>query len=109
MPSSVDLTLVVLTILLPILYLYRNSLPFINAPKDAANKINGVAGKAVSTVLDEGDPRDWVAKMERNVSRYSEAGTVPSADFPSYHANRTSDAPCFTVLRPEPPRNTLFD
>ncbi|KAI5450457.1 hypothetical protein NCC49_003079 [Naganishia albida] len=69
MPSPVDLTLVVLTILLPILYLYRNSIPFINAPKDAANKINGVAGKAASALADEGDPRDWVAKMERNNKR----------------------------------------
>ncbi|GHJ84407.1 hypothetical protein NliqN6_0809 [Naganishia liquefaciens] len=69
MPSPVDLTLVVLTILLPILYLYRNSLPFINSPKDAANKINGVAGKAAAALADEGDPRDWVAKMEKNNKR----------------------------------------
>jgi hypothetical protein len=112
MPSPIDITLVVLTILLPVLYLYRNSIPFINSPKDAANTVNSIGGKVASVVVDEGDPRDWVAKMEKNVSlrahwNGSEAWLTMDRTSPS-QPRRTNDAPCFTDLRLELPRNTLF-
>lgn len=64
MPSPVDLTILLLTILLPLAWWFRNSLPIIGGKPRAALTTNGSASRKV----DEGDPRDFVGKMERAVS-----------------------------------------
>ncbi|GFZ49232.1 NADPH-hemoprotein reductase [Saitozyma sp. JCM 24511] len=61
MPSPVDLTILLLTILLPLAWWFRNSLPIIGGKPRAALTTNGSASRKV----DEGDPRDFVGKMER--------------------------------------------
>ncbi len=68
MPSAVDLVIVFLTIALPLAFWFRNSIPFIGGKPRAAvsNGINGHGAKA--SKVDEGDPRDFVGKMERGVS-----------------------------------------
>lgn len=63
MPSPADTVIVGLLVLLPVLYIFRNSLPFINKPASSA-AVN-VKSKVPE---DEGDPSDWVEKMERGVS-----------------------------------------
>jgi hypothetical protein len=64
MPSPIDLTILLLTILLPLAWWFRNSLPIIGGKPRAALTTNGSAARKV----DEGDPRDFVGKMERAVS-----------------------------------------
>jgi len=66
MPSPLDLAIVLLTLLLPLAWYFRESLPFIGAkPRSAAyTNGNGVGhGKD-----DDGDPRDFVEKMEKLVN-----------------------------------------
>nr|XP_031857384.1 uncharacterized protein CI109_007206 [Kwoniella shandongensis]KAA5524456.1 hypothetical protein CI109_007206 [Kwoniella shandongensis] len=63
MPSPIDLLIILLTIGLPLLYIYRESLPVIGGkPKSGA--LNGATGSG-KTNVDEGDPRDFVVKMQR--------------------------------------------
>jgi NADPH-ferrihemoprotein reductase len=64
MPSPIDLTILLLTILLPLAWWFRNSLPIVGGKPRAALTTNGSASRKV----DEGDPRDFVGKMERAVS-----------------------------------------
>lgn len=76
MASPVDIVLIVLTILLPILFIYRDSLPYIggksassasSAAAAAGNGANGIGGKD-GEKREVGDPRDFVEKMESAVS-----------------------------------------
>jgi NADPH-ferrihemoprotein reductase len=64
MPSPLDLTIIALTLLLPIMFWFRESLPFIGAKRRAAVS----TGNVTKAKVDEGDPRDFVGKMERAVS-----------------------------------------
>jgi NADPH-ferrihemoprotein reductase len=73
MPTPADTIIVVLLVLLPILYVYRDSLPLIG--KSALNKAsssttsNGVVGAAGKKKREEqGDPRDWLEQMKKAVS-----------------------------------------
>ena len=61
--GTYDLTLVILTLALPLLWWFRESLPFIGS-KPRLPTSNGTA----KTAVDEGDPRDFVQRMERAVS-----------------------------------------
>ena len=60
--SPVDLTIVLLTLLLPLLWYFRESLPIIGG------KPKNVTTNAPRKREEEGDPRDFVGKMERGVS-----------------------------------------
>ncbi|WRT64992.1 uncharacterized protein IL334_001933 [Kwoniella shivajii] len=64
MPTQLDLVIILLTISLPLLYFYRESLPFIGGKPKVAYQ-NGSASGNVKKVEEAGDPRDFVAKMER--------------------------------------------
>ena len=65
MPSPVDLFILILTIALPLAWYFRDSLPLIGSRSPTSG--SSVANKARNAV-DEGDPRDFVGKMERGVS-----------------------------------------
>lgn len=67
MPSPLDLVIVALGILLPLAFLYRNSLPFISGRTTSNTGLNG--NTRVAAAADEGDPRDFVGKMERAKKR----------------------------------------
>lgn len=85
MPSPVDVTIVALAILLPLLYVYRNQLPFIggkprassngytNGTKAAASGTANGNGSAVANGNANGgnlaDSRDFVAKMRGSSKR----------------------------------------
>ncbi|ODN75426.1 hypothetical protein L202_06577 [Cryptococcus amylolentus CBS 6039] len=61
MPGATDTVIIALTILLPLLYFFRNSLPFIGGkPKNAPS-----AAVSEKTAVEEGDPSDFVGKMAR--------------------------------------------
>ncbi|KAK8846787.1 hypothetical protein IAR55_005875 [Kwoniella newhampshirensis] len=63
MPSPIDLLIIVLTIGLPLLYIFRDSLPVIGGkPRSAAVNGSAAGGK---TKVEDGDPRDFVVKMQR--------------------------------------------
>jgi NADPH-ferrihemoprotein reductase len=66
MPSGLDIVLVLLTILLPVCYLYRESLPIIGGRtrSDQAGFVD-VKKRAME---EDGDPRDFVEKMKKGVS-----------------------------------------
>lgn len=64
MPSAVDIVIIVLTVALPVLYFFRESLPFIGGRTRAAAPHAPVANK---TSVEEGDPSDFVGKMRRAV------------------------------------------
>lgn len=67
--SQVDLVILFLTIALPLLWYFRESLPIIGSkPRNAADAAGLKRGGASAD--DEGDPRDFVGKMERGVSTY---------------------------------------
>ncbi|WWC59241.1 uncharacterized protein I303_101791 [Kwoniella dejecticola CBS 10117] len=63
MATQLDLLIILLTVSLPLLYFFRESLPFIGG-KALPSKQNGSAAKA-KKVEEEGDPRNFVEKMER--------------------------------------------
>ena len=66
MPSPIDIVIILLTFMLPLSWYFRNSLPLVRG-KARGQKIstgNGVGHYKV----EEGDPRDFVGKMERGVS-----------------------------------------
>ncbi|WWC67713.1 uncharacterized protein I206_101625 [Kwoniella pini CBS 10737] len=63
MATQLDLLIILLTISLPLLYFFRESLPFIGG-KPLPSTQNGSIGKA-KKVEEEGDPRNFVEKMER--------------------------------------------
>lgn len=67
MPTPADTLIVVLLVLLPVLYYYRDTLPLIGKPAKSGDRasVNGVNGKKKE---DEGDPRDWLEQMQRAVS-----------------------------------------
>ncbi len=129
MVSAVDTVIVVLTIALPLLYFYRESIPFIGGKVKSTIIGNGHAngsangngnGKAIKE--DEGDPRDFVAKMEKAVSsnasamavilrqldRSTESILIRNKPHPSLSLDRTNVASCFTVLKPVLQKNTPF-
>ncbi|WWC87086.1 uncharacterized protein L201_001972 [Kwoniella dendrophila CBS 6074] len=64
MATQLDILIILLTVSLPLLYLFRESLPFIGG-KPIAPKQNGLAASKINKVEEEGDPRDFVGKMER--------------------------------------------
>ena len=72
MPTPADTIIVVLLVLLPILYVYRDSLPLIGksalnkASSTTSNGVGGAAGK--KNKEDQGDPRDWLEQMKKAVS-----------------------------------------
>lgn len=64
--SQVDLVILLLAVALPLLWWFRESLPFIGGkPRDAADAAIKRGGAGAD---EEGDPRDFVGKMERGVS-----------------------------------------
>lgn len=65
MASPIDYVIILLTIILPLAYYYRDSLPIVGG-KPAASTSNGHA--APQRKEEEGDPRDFVGKMDRAVS-----------------------------------------
>lgn len=71
MPSPVDLVIVLLAIVLPLLFVFRESIPGIGGKKrvlpgdDSADKKADSAGAAGGY---EGDQRDFVEKMNKLVS-----------------------------------------
>jgi len=70
--TPVDLTIIFLTLLLPLLWYFRESLPIIGGkPKSATT--TGAPKKRE----EEGDPRDFVGKMERGVSFRFAIMTIP--------------------------------
>lgn len=67
--TPVDLIIILLGLVLPTLFFFRNSLPFIGgrAPSGGAGSVPGQ--KIDLGGIDDGDdPRDFVDKMERGVS-----------------------------------------
>lgn len=62
--APVDLTIVGLAILLPLLWYFRESLPIIGGKPRAAVSVPAHSKRKE----DEGDPRDFVGKMQRGVS-----------------------------------------
>ncbi|EJT47627.1 electron transporter [Trichosporon asahii var. asahii CBS 2479] len=61
--SQVDLVILILAVALPLLWWFRESLPFIGGkPKTAADAALKRGGAGAD---EEGDPRDFVGKMER--------------------------------------------
>ena len=70
--APVDLTIVLLTLLLPLLWYFRESLPIIGGkPKKVS------ATGAPKKREEEGDPRDFVSKMGRGVSVLLHCCVVP--------------------------------
>ncbi|OCF37507.1 NADPH-ferrihemoprotein reductase [Kwoniella heveanensis BCC8398] len=74
MASQLDLALIILTVALPLLYFFRESIPFIGGKPLGSSNGAGVGGQNGAGVgaggkgnaaVDEGDPRDFVGKMER--------------------------------------------
>ena len=63
--TPLDMTILILTIALPLLWYFRDSLPLIGG-RSKSNLTNGVSHS--KSKVDEGDPRDFVAKMEKAVS-----------------------------------------
>ena len=74
MPTPADTIIVVLLVLLPILYVYRDSLPLIgksalNKASSSSSTSNGAVGLAGKKKREEqGDPRDWLEQMKKAVS-----------------------------------------
>lgn len=63
--APVDWTIVVLGLLLPVLWFFRESLPIIGGKPRA---VITPSTTQTNKKEDEGDPRDFVAKMQRGVS-----------------------------------------
>ena len=68
MPAPIDMFILILTIVLPLAWYFRDSLPFIGT-RSASVPAGAVKGK--NAAVEEGDPRDFVGKMDRGVSRPS--------------------------------------
>lgn len=66
MASPIDYVIIVLTIVLPLAYYYRDSLPIIGTKPATVASTNGHA--VPKRKEEEADPRDFVGKMERAVS-----------------------------------------
>lgn len=66
MASTYDLFIIALTVLLPLTWYFRESIPFIGGKPTAP--IGSAAGASSNKKVEEGDPRDFVGKMERGVS-----------------------------------------
>ena len=67
MASPFDLLILFLTIALPLAYYFRDSLPIIGAKSGSSAVVTN--GNVAKKREEEGDPRDFVGKMERAVSR----------------------------------------
>jgi NADPH-ferrihemoprotein reductase len=71
MPSPLELTIYLLPLLLALAFFYRDSLPIIGGKAASSSAVAarsaGPNGKGTKKE-DEGDPRDFVGKMERAVS-----------------------------------------
>jgi len=70
MPSPIDILIISLTILLPLLFFYRDSLPLIGGKHPGTT--SSLLPKGASDVvppLDRGDPRDFVYQLERSNKR----------------------------------------
>ncbi len=65
MLSPIDLAIVLLTLLLPLAWYFRDSLPIISGKPRPATVSDG---NGVHVKVDDGDPRDFVEKMENGVS-----------------------------------------
>lgn len=65
MLSPIDLAIVLLTLLLPLAWYFRDSLPIISGKLRPATVSDG---NGVHVKVDDGDPRDFVEKMENGVS-----------------------------------------
>lgn len=66
MASPFDLLILFLTIALPLAYYFRDSLPIIGAKSSPSTVLSN--GNVSKKREEEGDPRDFVGKMERAVS-----------------------------------------
>jgi NADPH-ferrihemoprotein reductase len=66
MASPFDLLILFLTFALPLAYYFRDSLPIIGAKAGPASVVSN--GHVPKKREEEGDPRDFVGKMERAVS-----------------------------------------
>jgi len=78
MPTVIDLVIIFLTISLPLAFWFRESIPFIGGKPRSALTSNGVAASAKSKV-EEGDPRDFIGKMERGVSIWAQHDSLQSS------------------------------
>ena len=66
MPTPADTLIVVLLVLLPVLYFYKDSLPLIGKPSKNSGDRAGVNGNgSKGGVEEEGDPRDWLEQMNK--------------------------------------------
>lgn len=71
MASQVDLVIILAVVVLPLLFWFRESLPFIGggSKRDAfGREINSSGGGAGADDDEDGDPRDFVTKMTKAVS-----------------------------------------
>ena len=66
MPSPLDLAIALLTLLLPLAWYYRDSLPLIGGKPRVTALTNGHGHNKLK--VDDGDPRDFVEKMAKSVS-----------------------------------------
>lgn len=62
--TPIDLTIIVLGVILPLLWFFRESLPIIGGKP----RSTGAPVAASKKKEEEGDPRDFVGKMQRGVS-----------------------------------------
>jgi NADPH-ferrihemoprotein reductase len=75
MASPLDLLIVFLTIALPLAFYYRDSLPIIGS-KSATLSSSSNGHAAPKRREEEGDPRDFVGKMERAVRPFTSFPTT---------------------------------
>jgi hypothetical protein len=98
MASPFDILILLLTIGLPLAYYFRDSLPIIGGKSNPAAAVTN--GHAPKKREEEGDPRDFVGKMERAVSL-----NLMGSDAD----DRVNDVRCSLDLKPVRQRNMLFD
>ncbi|ORX34417.1 electron transporter [Kockovaella imperatae] len=68
--GSYDLTLIILTLALPLLWWFRDSLPFIGGKLREAVASKTHSNGSVKPSVDHGDPRDFVQKMDRAIVEF---------------------------------------
>jgi NADPH-ferrihemoprotein reductase len=67
MPSPVDLVIILLAVALPLLFFFRESIPGIGGRKRAV--VDDGPSTSSATGGYEGDPRDFVEKMDKMVRK----------------------------------------
>lgn len=74
MPAPIDLFILALTIVLPLAWYFKDSLPIIGGRSRSGTTSSLAGGSGKKGAVDEGDPRDFVGKMERGVSHAQHRG-----------------------------------